>query len=88
MKRFVENKPSVRKLSDCMKSFEKGVVDKITGERGVILGTGAVRWTSDTDAEIYVTEYTGNLGGSGETYYLKRIKGEWKVVRAEMQWIS
>lgn len=88
MKRFAKNKISIRKVSECSKSFEKGVSEKISGELGVILGTGPVRWTTETEAEIYVTESTGNLGGAGENFNLKKINGEWKVVRAELQWIS
>lgn len=88
MKRFSENKPLVGKVSECMKSFEKGVVHKNTGVRGIILSTGPVRWTTDTEAAIYGSESEGNLGSVGETFYLNKINGEWKVVRSETQWVS
>jgi len=88
MKRFAENKPPVKMASECNTSADKGVVDKMTGERGIIFETGAIEWISDTDAEISGSYYANGLAASGNTYYLKKVNGKWKVIKSVMVWIS
>jgi hypothetical protein len=87
LKRFTGS-PAVKKLSACDKSGMHGVVDKKTGERGLMFHTGAIKWVSDTEVEVSGGYYEGGLSSSGNTYYLKREAGKWKVIRDVMQWIS
>lgn len=88
MKRFAENKPKVKKLSECHASAQEGVVDKMTGESGLIFKTGGIRWVSDAEAEIAGGYYEAGLSASGNTYYLKKVSGRWKVIKDVMHWIS
>ncbi len=89
MKRFVGNKPAVKKRSECETSFEKGVVRKETGERGLIFSIGGtIKWISETEAEIYGSYYEANLSGGGGHFSLQKIDGRWKVVGQLTIWIS
>ena len=88
MKRFAGNTPPVKKHSECTASADKGVVDKKTGERGLVFNTGAIKWVSDTEAEISGGYYEAGLSASGNTYSLKKIDGKWKVIKDVMHWIS
>jgi len=88
MKRFAGNKPTVKRLSECDSSDDKGVVDKKTGERGLIFTTGAIKWVSDTEVEISGGYYEAGLSASGNTYFLKKVDGKWKVIKDVMHWIS
>jgi hypothetical protein len=88
MKRFVGNEPPVKKRSECDTSAQKGVVDKKTGESGLVFSTGPIKWVSDTEAEISGGYYEAGLSASGNTYYLKKADGKWKVIKNVMHWIS
>src|SRR6476661_8788247 len=46
IKRFADNTPPVKKVSECHASANTGVVDKKTGERGLIFYTGAIKRVS------------------------------------------
>ena len=87
MKRFAGNKPPVKMVSECHAPADKGVVDKKSGERGLIFNTGAIKWISDTEAEMEGGYYEGVLSSSGSTYYLKKVDGKWKVIKDELHWI-
>ncbi|HEV7784278.1 MAG TPA: hypothetical protein VGQ28_03010, partial [Thermoanaerobaculia bacterium] len=52
LKRFVGNSPPVKKASESLASPDQGVVDKKTGERGLVFRIGAIRWISDTEVEV------------------------------------
>lgn len=86
--RFAGNTPPVKKISECEMSADKGVLDKKTGERGLIFSTGRIKWISDTEAEISGGYYEAGLSSSGNIYYLKKIDGKWKVTKDVMRWIS
>jgi hypothetical protein len=88
IKRFADNTPPVKKVSECDASANKGVVDKKTGERGLIFSTGAIKWVSDTEVEVSGGYYEAGESSSGNTYYLKKVEGKWKVIKDVQQWIS
>ena len=87
MERFYGNKPAVRKASACNQS-NLGVTDKTTGKHGVILRTEAIKWISEADVEIDGGDFVAGNGGSGNTYYLRKIDGKWTVQRVVRHWIS
>jgi hypothetical protein len=87
LKRFTGS-PPVKKVSECDESVIQGVVDKKTGEPGLVFRTGAIKWISDTEVEVSGGYYEGNLSSSGNTYYLKRDADKWKVIKNVMQRIS
>jgi hypothetical protein len=88
MKRFTGNNPPVKKVSECDAWPDKGVVDMKTGEQGIIFKTGAIKWLSDNEVEVSGGYYENGLSASGNTYYLKRVDGKWKVTKGVMHWIA
>ena len=88
MKRFANNEPRAKKVSACSSSEDKGVLDKKTGERGLIFRSGAVKWVSDDEVELSGGYYEAGLSSSGNVYVLKKVKGKWRVIRDTPQWIS
>ena len=88
LKRFAGNEPPVKKASESRASQAEGVVDKKTGKRGLIFRIEAIRWISDTEAEVSGGYYEAGLSSSGNTYSLKKVDGRWQVTEAVMNWIS
>jgi hypothetical protein len=88
MKRFADHKPSVRKVSASSASAGKGVLDKKTGEKGLIFRVTSIEWKSDTEVDVSGGYYEAGLSASGNTYTLKKDKGKWKVTNDKMHWIS
>jgi hypothetical protein len=86
MKRFDGNIPPVKKVSDCVLT-DRGVVDRRTGEPGLIFRTGVIKSMSDTEAEISGGYSEHNRSGSGNTYYLKKVDGRWKVIKDVLNWL-
>ena len=41
-----------------------------------------------SSCEVNGTWHAFSLMGSGETYYLKKQDGKWKVVRFDIHWVS
>lgn len=88
MKRFAGNNPPVKKRSECDTSTGKGAIDKKTGQLGLVFNTGPIKWVSDTEVEVSGGYYEAGLSASGNTYYLKKVHGKWRVVKDVMVWIS
>jgi hypothetical protein len=88
MKRFVDHKPPVRKVSACSADAGKGVLDKTTGEKGLIFRVTSIDWKSDTEVDVQGGYYEAGESASGNTYTLKKEKGKWKVTNDKMHWIS
>jgi hypothetical protein len=86
MKRFDGSMPPVKKLSDCVLT-DRGVVDRRTGMPGLIFRTGVIKSMSDTEAEIAGGYSEHNRSGSGNTYYLKKVDGRWKVINDVLNWL-
>lgn len=88
MERFAGNKPRVKKHSECDLLAEKGVVDKKSGEKGLVFHTDAIKWVTETEVEVAGRYYEANQSASGNTYYLKKLDGKWKVLKDVMHWIK
>ncbi|MGO8925829.1 MAG: hypothetical protein ACLQU3_02885 [Limisphaerales bacterium] len=88
IKRFADNKPPVRKRSECTADAGKGVLDKKTGEQGLIFNVTSIKWSSDTEVEVEGGYYEAGLSASGNIYTVKKEKGKWKVTKDKMGWIS
>ena len=90
IKRFAGNKPPVRKRSECSIDRRRrvGVLDKKTGEQGLIFRVRNIEWKSDTEVDVKAGYYEHGLSASGNTYTLKKEKGKWKVTKDKMDWIS
>jgi hypothetical protein len=68
--------------------MRRGVVDKDTGKSGLIFSVGAIKWISDTEAEVSGGYYEAGLSSSGNVYFVKRRDGKWVVTGDKMLWIS
>ena len=88
IKRFAGNKPPVRKRSYCTANAGKGVLDKQTGEQGLIFNVTSLRWISDTEVEAEGGYYEAGLSSSGNICALKKEKGKWKVTTDKLVEIS
>lgn len=88
LKRFTDHKPPVRKVSACTASADKGVLDKKTGERGLIFRITRIEWRSDSEVDVIGGYYEAGESGSGNTYTVKKEKGRWKVTNDKMHRIS
>jgi hypothetical protein len=87
MKRFKDNKPPVKKLSQ--RIHERGVAkDKETGKPGVIFEVGKPEMTNIDSAKVSGGVRSGPDSGSGNTYYLKLVKGKWVVNKVTNFWVS
>ncbi len=76
--RFTDLPRPVRKSSEChFSESNRRLVDKVTGESGVHLNTGAVKWISPTKVEVECSWYIGALAAGGSTYHLERVRGKW-----------
>ncbi len=88
MKRFAGYKPPVRKASACRTNATNGVVDKRTGEQGLLFRVTGIKWISDTEVQVGGGYYEAGLSASGNTYTVKKANRKWKVTADMMHWIS
>ncbi len=88
MKRFAGNKPPVRKRSECSADVGKGVLDKKTGERGLLFHVTRIKWKSETEVEAKGGYYEAGRSASGNIYTLKKNKGKWTVTNDKLVEIS
>lgn len=86
--RFEGNSPPVKKGSHATSNKSEGVVDKVTGERGLRFGAGRIEWLSETHVRLDATYYEAGLSAAGYTFELKLISDKWTVINRKMNWIS
>ena len=86
--RFEGHAPPVRKASGASANKREGVVDKVTGERGLRFTVGEHEWLSDTHVKVEATYYEAGLSAAGYTFELKLKGGNWVVTSRVMNWIS
>jgi hypothetical protein len=87
MLRFAEHVPPVRKVSSCV--IEKNrVVDRQTGQRGLIFHVGRIKWTSDQKVEVEGGDYEHGLSSSGDSYTVVKKDGKWRVITSSIKWVS
>jgi len=88
MRRFADNKPPVRKASASDSVRGKGIIDKTTGERGLVFRVTGIKWITDIGVEADGGYYESGTSSSGNTYTLKKENGKWIVIKSKMKWIS
>lgn len=88
IKRFAGDTPAVRKVSECTADPYKGVVDKSSGKRGLVLRVKIIKWISQAEAEVVGGYFEDGLSASGNTYTVTKTKGTWRVSKAWMNWLS
>jgi hypothetical protein len=84
--RFKDHKPPVKKRSRATGEFE--VIDKETGERGLIFRATTIKQLSEDKVEVDGGYYEAGLSSSGNTYAVERKDHKWVVTKDEMRWIS
>ena len=87
MKRFVDHKPSVRKVSACS-TKKLRVEDKQTGERGLIFHVRSIQWISAIKVEVKGGYYEDGRSASGDIYTVVKKDGKWNVIKDKMEWIA
>jgi hypothetical protein len=85
--RFHDITKPVRKASDCEVSSQ-GVFEKATHRSGLLFRVESVAWTDADGAKARGGYYAGSESASGNTYWLQRRAGAWRVVKDVMDWIS
>lgn len=86
MARFDKHKPPVKKRSQATGKFE--VIDKQTGERGLIFGVTTIEKLDEDKATVDGGYYEAGLSASGNTYTVERKDNKWVVTKDQMRWIS
>jgi hypothetical protein len=91
MKRFVKNKPTVKKISKSIivqKDLGYSVIDRETGQEGLIFRITSIRFINDEMAEVKGGYYEAGLSASGNTYQLIRAGNTWIVIKDVCNWQS
>jgi hypothetical protein len=86
MARFDKHKPPVKKLSQATGNF--GVVDKKTGERGLIFSVTTIEPVDEDKVMVEGGYYEDGLSSSGNVYTVERKNHKWVVTKDQMLWIS
>ena len=90
MKRFEKFPIRVEKISqsEIDKKIGNAVVDKATGERGIIFGVGKITWNESNSVEVEGGYFCNGLCASGETFEVRRKRGVWTVTGSVIHAIS
>ena len=82
MKRFMNQKLRVLKASQSASAkVSSRVIDKATGDPGLLLTLSLIKWTSDETVEVEGGVYASGDGGGSGIYYLKKENGKWVVTK-------
>jgi len=90
MARFKDVPRIVKKLSgsEIGKVQRMPVVDKSSGERGIIFLANKVHWRSKDSADVEGGYHCNGLCGAGLRFRVKRKNGKWIVMSSKMEWVS
>ncbi len=88
MKRFAGRTPPVKKVSQSKKGEGGEVLDKNTGQRGVIFTVTDIKWISDKEVEAECSVYKAGLNGYAHKYTLSSRNKQWKVTSKKLVRIS
>ena len=90
MKRFESFPHRIEKLSRSKldRKSMNAVVDKKTGEKGVVFKVETIKFEGANAAEVEGGYYCDGLCASGQTFKVHRKLGIWKVTGSAMHWIS
>jgi uncharacterized protein (TIGR02996 family) len=67
---------------------EEGVVDRETGERGILFTVETIRWANPSKCEADGGYYLANQAASGETYQVELTGGKWVITDVRQNWIA
>jgi hypothetical protein len=86
--RFAGRTPPVKKVSQSRQGERGEVLDKSTGQRGVIFTVTDLKWVSDKEVDATCSVHKAGLNGYTYKYKLSREKNQWKVANKELVSIS
>jgi hypothetical protein len=80
----------VKKVSSSKinKQFRMAVVDRATGQRGIIFRADEIHWLDKNSVEVEGGYVCDGLCGLGETFKLHRSNNKWIVTGRVVHWIS
>jgi hypothetical protein len=90
MTRFEKFPIPVKKLSQSGTDKKPiyAVVDKTTGERGIIFRVEKIKWLGSNFVEAEGGYVCGGLCASGQTFKVHRKHGAWEVIGSTVHWNS
>jgi hypothetical protein len=88
LRRFKDHHPRVGPVSAARSSSTDGVIDKTTGERGLIFIVGEIHWLAADRVDVKGGYFEAGESSSGNTYHLRKKDGKWEVESDTMHWIS
>jgi hypothetical protein len=78
--------PGVQPFTQCRVSGRDGVVDRVTGARGVILQVARLTWRHATAAEVVGGYYLTHRQAASFRYDLEPHDSQWAVTAAHLLW--
>jgi len=84
MTRFAGRTPPVKKVSQSKKAERGQVLDKSTGQLGVIFTVADLKWVSDQEVEATCSVYKAGLNGYAYKYTLIKKNNQWKVANKKL----
>jgi hypothetical protein len=66
-----------RKASESTTGEHTSVIDKASGNQGVIYYAGVVRWLSNSKVEVITGSTCASLGGGFTVFIMKKEDGKW-----------
>lgn len=90
LKRLQDIPRTIKKVSasEISKFHRFAVVDKATGQRGIIFSAGKVQWLDPDSVQVEGGYHCDGLCGAGLTFKLHRKNGKWVIQSSGMNWIS
>jgi hypothetical protein len=86
--RFAGQEPPVLPASRCEASKEQGVLDRATGERGLLFTIESIEWLSDGEAVVVARYYEAGLSAAGYRLLVVWSGSRFRVEESSMLWIS
>lgn len=90
VKRLQDIHRIVKKVSasEISKTQRTPVIDRVTGQRGIIFAADKIRWLKDDAAQVEGGYYCDGLCAAGIVFEVGREGGRWVVKNKKLQWIS
>ena len=84
LKRFAAHRPPVRSRSALQSGARMRILEKVTGEEGLLFTAGRVRWISDKKVEVDGGYNESDLSASCNIYTVKKRNGKWTVTKDKL----
>jgi hypothetical protein len=78
--------PWVQPLSQCRVTARDGVIDRVTGARGVIVQVTRLTWVHAAAVDVVGGYYIGPLHAAGLRYRVEFNRRRWIVTTAHLLW--